>query len=153
MNKRLQNEKVVIIAKFLVYFLYNYKYYKRVLYIKRKGVFIMKRIFSIGLVLFLSFMFVGVLPASAEMGNNDQKPEVELTDQQKQELDKLYLDLLETKKEIINKYVEYGVLTKEKADKKLNWLDEHYQKIKEHGYIPKHHHNKHKDDDDKNDND
>ncbi|WP_099362450.1 YckD family protein [Fredinandcohnia onubensis] len=113
----------------------------------------MKRIIFSGLALFLSFLLVGEIQASAEMRNVDQNPKVELTDQQKQELDKLYLDLLETKKEIINKYVDYGVLTKEKADKKLNWLDEHYQKIKEHGYIPMHRHKKHEDDDDKNDND
>lgn len=113
----------------------------------------MKRIIRLGIALTLCFFLVGGIQASAEMGNKDvEKPKIELTYKQKQELDKLYLDLLETKKEIINKYVEFGVLPKEKADKKLNWLDEHYQKIKEHGYIPMHHHKKHKGDD-KTDND
>lgn len=108
-----------------------------------------------GFVLLLSFFLLGGIQANAEMEKDAEKPKVELTDKQKQELDELYLELLETKKEIINKYVEYGVLPKEKADKKLNWLDEHYQKIKEHGYIPMHHHHKkHKDnDEDKSDQD
>ncbi|MDR4887193.1 DUF2680 domain-containing protein [Fredinandcohnia sp. QZ13] len=105
-----------------------------------------------GLVLLLSFFLLGGIQANAEMEKNEERPKVELTDQQKQELDKLYLELLETKKAIINKYVEYGVLSKEKADKKLNWLEDHYQKIKEHGYIPMHHHKKHRDED-TNDND
>ncbi len=102
-----------------------------------------------GFVLLLGFFLLGGVQANAEMEKVAEKPKVELTDKQKQELDKLYLELLETKKEIVNKYVEFGVLPKEKADKKLKWLDEHYQKIKEHGYIPMHHHKKHKDDRDK----
>ncbi len=115
-------------------------------YITQKGCMKMKRITLSVFALLLSIFFVGGIQASAEMGKDTEKPNVELSDKQKQELDKLYLELLETKKEIINKYVEYGVLTKEKADKKLNWLDEHYEKIKEHGYIPKHHHKKDKND-------
>ncbi|MEH7381585.1 YckD family protein [Bacillus sp. JJ1533] len=106
-----------------------------------------------GWVLLFSFVLFGAIQANAEMEKDNERPKVELTNQQKQELDKLYLELLETKKVIINKYVEFGVLPKEKADKKLNWLDDHYKKIKEHGYIPMYHHKKDKDDDDKNDND
>ncbi|MFS0824314.1 DUF2680 domain-containing protein [Bacillus sp. 1P02SD] len=106
-----------------------------------------------GFVLLLSFFLLGGIHANAEVEKSEERPKVELTDQQKQELDKLYLELLETKKSIIDKYVEYGVLPKEKADKKLKWLDEHYQKIKEHGYIPMHHYKKHHDDEDNNDND
>ncbi|MEH7222666.1 DUF2680 domain-containing protein [Bacillus sp. JJ1566] len=106
-----------------------------------------------GIVLLVSFFLLGGVQVNAEMEKDAEKPKVELTDKQKQELDELYLELLETKKEIINKYVEFGVLPKEKADKKLNFLDEHYQKTKEHGYIPMHHHKKHKEDEDKNDQD
>ncbi|THE11066.1 DUF2680 domain-containing protein [Bacillus timonensis] len=106
-----------------------------------------------GFVLLLSFFLLGGFQADAEVEKSEERPKVELTDQQKKELDQLYLELLETKKSIINKYVEYGVLPKEKADKKLKWLDEHYQKIKEHGYIPMYHHKKHHDDEDNNDND
>ncbi|MEH7386272.1 DUF2680 domain-containing protein [Bacillus sp. JJ1521] len=106
-----------------------------------------------GLVLLLSFILFGGIQANAEMEKDDQRPKVELTDKQKQEMDKLYLELLTIEKKIINKYVEFGVLSKEEADKKLNWLNEHYQKIKERGYIPRHHHRKHKDDEDNNDHD
>ncbi|WP_157256144.1 DUF2680 domain-containing protein [Bacillus timonensis] len=113
----------------------------------------MKRIIQSGIILMLSFFLLGGIQASAEMGKDVESPKVELTDKQKQELDKLYLDLLKTKKEILNKYVEFGVLSKEKADKKRNWLDEHYEKVKEHGYIPLHRHKKHKDDEDKTDQD
>ncbi|MEH7238403.1 YckD family protein [Bacillus sp. JJ1562] len=104
-------------------------------------------------VLLISFFLLGGIYANAEMEKDAQKPKIELTDKQKQELDKLYLELLETKKTIINKYVEFGVLPKEKADTRLNWLDEHYQKIREQGYIPMHHHKKHRDDKDKIDHD
>ncbi|MFS0865436.1 YckD family protein [Fredinandcohnia sp. 179-A 10B2 NHS] len=99
----------------------------------------MKKFLPVSLLLLLAFALVGGNLASAEMDSKDEKPMVELSDAQKKELDAIYLELLETKKKIINKYVEYGVLTQEKADKRLKWFEEHYSKVKEHGYLPMHH--------------
>ncbi|WP_449539320.1 DUF2680 domain-containing protein [Ferdinandcohnia sp. Marseille-Q9671] len=113
----------------------------------------MRKIIMTGFLLLVSFFLVGGIQTSAEMDKNVEGKKVELTEQQKQELDVLYKELLETKKTLLNKYVEYGVLSKEKADKKLAWLEEHYQKVKEHGYVPMHHHKKHDDKDEKEDND
>lgn len=106
----------------------------------------MKKFLPVSLLLLLAFSLMGGNLTSAEMDNKDEeKPTVELTDAQKKEIDTLYLELLETKKKIINKYVEYGVLTQEKADKRLKWFEEHYNKVKEHGYLPMHHHKWEKD--------
>ncbi|RTZ54632.1 DUF2680 domain-containing protein [Bacillus sp. SAJ1] len=81
------------------------------------------------------FVLLVGLPVHAEpTPNTDQhKQVVKLTKQQKAELTKLHLDILTKKKQLIMKYVEYGVLPKEKGDKILERLDEHYQEIKEHG--------------------
>lgn len=87
------------------------------------------------------------LPVHAEpMSHTDQqKQAVKLTTQQKAELTKIHLDLLTKKKQLIMKYVEYGVIPKEKGDKMLKGLNEHYQDIKENGpdmhWNKMHHHN------------
>lgn len=115
----------------------------------------MKRFAILGIVALLGFSLLGGTLAGAEPTPGKQgenAPKVELTDAQKQELDTLYKQLLETRKALLNKYVEYGVLTKEKADKKISWLEDHYKKIKEHNYVPMwDHHKKKMHNDDKND--
>lgn len=107
-------------------------------------------------------MFVGMNGISAESMNKD----VELTDEQKQEMQQLQQESLEYEKSIIDKYVEYGVFSQEKAEKIKNHLEERYAKLEENGFVPKwdkkHHKNtwgddndgdKHDDSDDKDDDD
>ena len=61
-----------------------------------------------------------------------------LTSDQKAQLETLYTQLFEKREEIINKYVEFGVLTREKGDKKIEQLKKYHSKLKENGYLPKH---------------
>ncbi len=73
-----------------------------------------------------------------------QVQQVKLTKEQKSELDSLYKEMLKTKKQIIMKYEEFGVISSEKADKKMEWMEKHYDMMKENDFIPKklHHHKK-----------
>ncbi|MFT4416738.1 YckD family protein [Fredinandcohnia humi] len=113
----------------------------------------MRRFITFGLVALLGLTIFGGTLTSAEMDSKDgERAKIELTDEQKQELDALYKDLLEARKAILDKYVEYGVLSKGEAEKKLAWLEEHYTKVKEHGYLPPMHHKWDKDKHKKKDN-
>lgn len=76
-----------------------------------------------------------------------QEKEIELTKEQVEELEKLTAELFEKRKEIIDKYVEFEILSKEKAEKIKDHLDHHFQKMKEANFIPKwDKHKKRKDD-------
>ncbi|WP_175991435.1 YckD family protein [Bacillus sp. Marseille-Q1617] len=96
-----------------------------------------KFIFTLVTVCLLSFSLHGY--ASAE-GQQLTPQKVNLSDTQKQELDKLHKQLFTTKKELINKYVEYGVFTQEQGDMMLKKMEERYQKLKENGYMMRWHH-------------
>jgi Protein of unknown function (DUF2680) len=96
-----------------------------------------KTLLTLMTVCFLSFGFTGY--ASAE-GQQAAPQKVNLTDAQKQELDKLHQQLFNSKKELINKYVEYGVFTKEQGDMMLKKMEERYLKLKENGYMMRWHH-------------
>ncbi|MCH1626814.1 YckD family protein [Fredinandcohnia quinoae] len=104
----------------------------------------MKRIILSGVFILLCFSIFGGSITNAEPINSEDETKVELSDEQKKELDALFTDLLETRKAIINKYVEFGIFSQEKADKKLSWLDKHYTKMKENGYVPMKGAHKHK---------
>jgi hypothetical protein len=106
----------------------------------------MKRlIISIALAL-LVVNVLGVASVGAE-DQADQHMQVELTNKQKKELSKLYEDIYEKKKKLISKYVEYGVMSKEKGDRIIKHMENRLEHIKQHGYMPvKHgdcHHHRH----------
>lgn len=61
---------------------------------------------------------------------------VQLTDKQKTELDALYRATFAKKKQIVDKYVEYGAITKEMGSKKKQWLDKKYEMLVANGYVP-----------------
>ncbi|NEY72165.1 DUF2680 domain-containing protein [Bacillus mesophilus] len=85
--------------------------------------------------------------AETQTVTKDQ-PKVELTDEQKEELKELYEEMLESKKEIIKKYIEFGVLTEEKGSKILEKMESRLKELEENNYVPnwdKHHHHHHKD--------
>ncbi|PAF35833.1 hypothetical protein CHH58_14685 [Terribacillus saccharophilus] len=62
-----------------------------------------------------------------------------LTDQQKQEIAALQKQALEQEKQIIEKYVEYGVFSEEKADQIEKHLDQRFKQLEQDGFIPKPH--------------
>lgn len=107
----------------------------------------MKKLMNMGLlILFSASIFsVNFIGVSAEPDADTKKAEkVELTKEQKNELDTLYKDMLKKKKQIIMKYEEFGVISTEKAEKKMEWMEKHYHMMKDNDFIPKkrNHHKK-----------
>ncbi|KUO51329.1 MAG: hypothetical protein APF76_17190 [Desulfitibacter sp. BRH_c19] len=70
---------------------------------------------------------------------NSEKQTVELTDAQKGELAALHKDIFGKKKELINKYVEFGIITKEKGDKIISRMEKCYEDLDENGFMPQWH--------------
>ncbi|WP_186578550.1 DUF2680 domain-containing protein [Aquibacillus kalidii] len=102
-----------------------------------------------GLVAFaiaLSVAGAGITSLSAEEGKHMDKPEfkeVKLTEEQVEELRTLHENLINQRKGIINKYVEFGVLSEADATKMKEHLDMFLEKMEKDGFIPKwdkHHH-------------
>jgi uncharacterized lipoprotein YehR (DUF1307 family) len=98
----------------------------------------MKKFVGIMAACLLSMSIFGATSSFAEVekpeeANNTQ--EVKLTDAQKAELAKLHKGILEQKKQLIQKYVEFGVIPKEKADKMIQRFEEHYKMLEENGFI------------------
>ncbi|MDR7867547.1 MAG: YckD family protein [Sporomusaceae bacterium] len=53
-----------------------------------------------------------------------QRQAITLTDDQKKELAPLYDKMFETRKEIMQKYVDFGYMTQEQADQRAAWMKE-----------------------------
>ncbi|MDT8858851.1 YckD family protein [Alkalihalobacillus sp. MEB130] len=88
---------------------------------------------------------VGFMPGaiSAEVA-----ADIQLTEEQKTEMAALQKEVFAKKKEVINKYVEYGVFTEEKGQKIIAHMDKYYNKLEQDGFIPKwdkKHHKHHQD--------
>ncbi|MFC0558795.1 DUF2680 domain-containing protein [Halalkalibacter alkalisediminis] len=71
----------------------------------------------------------------AEEGNDEVI--AELTEGQKNEMAKLHMEVLEKKREVVAKYVEFGDFSPEKAEKINAMFDKHYQKLEENNFIAK----------------
>ena len=86
-----------------------------------------------------------IMPTYAEQSKPPVEPEkqIQLTESQKAELAEIYQDLMEEKKELIQKYVEFGVLSKEKGDKIIQKFEEHYKLAEKNGFTLPHHHGDH----------
>ncbi|WP_419959789.1 YckD family protein [Psychrobacillus sp. BM2] len=80
-------------------------------------------------------MTVGLMGLSME-AKADMPTDVKLTTQQQEEMKSLQQDALNQKKEIINKYVEYGVFSQEKGQKIITHLEERYKKMEQNGFAP-----------------
>ncbi|MGJ9382780.1 YckD family protein [Salipaludibacillus sp. CF4.18] len=85
---------------------------------------------------FLAVCMLSVATLSAPVSAAEDIKEVELTEDQRMEMSLLQKDAIERKKEIINKYVEYGVFTEEKAQKMQAHMDEKFSELEENGFIP-----------------
>ncbi len=96
-----------------------------------------KMVISILAVFMISFSFGTFAYAEGEGQTPGQK--VNLTAEQKAELGKLHEQMYSTKKELVKKYVEYGVFSKEQGQKVLNMMEEKHQKLKENGYMMRWH--------------
>ncbi|MDL4839016.1 YckD family protein [Aquibacillus rhizosphaerae] len=101
----------------------------------------MRKLTSFILIAVLSLSFIGLstisISAEHDHGKTPKYKEVKLTDEQTEELKVLYEDLVNQRKGIINKYLEFGVLTEEDATKIKGHLDTFYEKMEEDRFIPK----------------
>ncbi|WP_044336859.1 DUF2680 domain-containing protein [Rossellomorea aquimaris] len=100
----------------------------------------MKKMFVSILAVFLISLNVGTI-AAAE--GEPQTPKVNLTEEQKAELGKLHEQMYSTKKELVKKYVEYGVFSKEQGDNVLKMMEAKFQKLKENDYMMRWHPHQH----------
>jgi hypothetical protein len=98
----------------------------------------MKKLFKLwAAAALLAVTLACAVPAFAEETPAEPKSEeVKLTDEQKQELGDMHKKMLKEKRALINKYVEYGVMPQEKADKIMTRMEEHYTKMERNGFIP-----------------
>lgn len=101
---------------------------------------------KLSMVLMAYFLVMSLLGATKTFATNEtpapadttkQTEEVKLTEAQKGELAKLHKNLLEQKKQLIQKYVEFNVLPKEKGDEMIQRYEEHYKMLEENGFIYK----------------
>lgn len=80
-------------------------------------------------------MCLGIMGFSLET-KAEMPVDIKLTEKQQEEMKSLQQDALNQKKEIINKYVEYGVFSKEKGQKIITHLEERYLKLEQNGFVP-----------------
>ncbi|UCZ53444.1 YckD family protein [Bacillus shivajii] len=85
----------------------------------------------------LSLGSLGFMPSETNAENMDEVNDVKLTEEQIAEISALHRESLEKNKEIINKYVEYGVFSAEKGQKIITHFEKHYDKLEKNGFIPK----------------
>ncbi|MBM7570692.1 YckD family protein [Aquibacillus albus] len=110
----------------------------------------MKKYFHSTFIALLTLAFLIAIPSFAFAEEQEEMPQykdVKLTEEQLKELKVLYEDVINKRKGIINKYVEFGVLTKEDGEQMKKHLDKFFEKMEKDGYIPKwdkKHHHKHK---------
>lgn len=87
-------------------------------------------------------MFVIPQQVTAESFHEGME-DVELTKKQQKELSELHTSIIEQEKTVIEKYVEFGVIPKEKSEKIKSHLDKRYADLEDNGFIPlPHHHHK-----------
>ncbi|QGH34702.1 DUF2680 domain-containing protein [Gracilibacillus salitolerans] len=63
--------------------------------------------------------------------------EVKLSDGQIDEIKTLKQEVMEKEKQIIEKYIEYGVFPEEKGQKIIDHMEKKYEKLQENNFIPK----------------
>ncbi|WP_077623605.1 YckD family protein [Sediminibacillus massiliensis] len=93
-----------------------------------------KWIISVVFALFLTLIGISGTQIQAEEESGRDNEKVELTEAQKKEMAILYQDLMDKRKGIINKYLEYGVIDEEDAKKMTEHMDAHYKKMEESGF-------------------
>lgn len=103
-----------------------------------------KRLLILLMAVVMLAMFLNATPVLA---NNTNTPEpekqIQFTEDQKKVLADLYKEIFELRKTVVDKYVEFGAMSKETAEKAKSWMDEHYQRMEERGFQPmehRHHH-------------
>ncbi|WP_062353904.1 DUF2680 domain-containing protein [Bacillus kwashiorkori] len=77
------------------------------------------------------------------IGKNDGEQNLpNLTDSQREELQQLHKNLLDSKLQLIKKYEEVGLISAEKAKKIQQKMEKNYHLLEKNQFIPKRHENK-----------
>ncbi|CAH0347141.1 YckD family protein [Bacillus sp. CECT 9360] len=95
------------------------------------------------LYIFTAFALVFGASVSAALAAPPQQKNIQLTEKQKTELKVLHKDVLEKKKVLIRKYVEFGMLTKEMGDRMIQRYEKHYKMIEQNEFRMHHHNHSH----------
>jgi len=101
------------------------------------------------LALVLMVQSFGMVATAEEKKEQMMLTDVQLTKEQQAELAELTKEVIEKKKQVLNKYVEFGLMPQEKALKIQEKMDQHYTKLEQNGFIPhwgqckKHHSHSH----------
>lgn len=82
------------------------------------------------------FAITGDNTASSAIVQDEKK--ISLTDAQKKELKQLFDKKFDVEKQLVQKYVDFGVLTREQADRRLKKIQDMQDKLEENGYAPWH---------------
>ncbi|MCR4365741.1 MULTISPECIES: YckD family protein [Bacillus amyloliquefaciens group] len=90
---------------------------------------------ALSLAVFFITAMVFTMPAHA--AGTKMPSTMSLTEQQKKEIESLEKEVLEKRKHVISKYVEYGVLPKEKAEHIKQQMDRRFNMMKQNGFVPK----------------
>ncbi|PAD62921.1 hypothetical protein CHH79_14740 [Bacillus siamensis] len=90
---------------------------------------------ALSLATFFITAMVFIVPAHA--AETKMPSTMSLTVQQKKEIESLEKEILKKRKHVISKYVEYGVLPKEKAEHIKQHMDRRFNMMKQNGFIPK----------------
>ncbi|MBG9910854.1 sporulation protein [Bacillus xiamenensis] len=97
-----------------------------------------RRVFIMLSMMLLLFGFQ-VETAHGETPQMEKRPvtqQAKLTTEQQKQIEVLEQQILSKRKEVIKKYVQYGVLTKEQGTHITKRMDEHYNHLKNNGFVP-----------------
>ncbi|MCE7792572.1 YckD family protein [Salipaludibacillus sp. CUR1] len=72
----------------------------------------------------------------AEAGAEGFNRDVTLTEEQQKEMGALHREAFNKQKDIVNKYVEFNVLTKEKGEQIIAHFERAYKELEQNGFIP-----------------
>lgn len=90
----------------------------------------------------IAIMLVGAIAVPIAWAQNETAPTpsntagIQLTESQKKELAELYSKIAELKKQIVDKYLEFGIINQERAEFMKQRIDQMEKFRAQQGYIP-----------------
>ncbi|MGE6631980.1 YckD family protein [Bacillus sp. NPDC077027] len=91
------------------------------------------------MLMMITLFSLAVTPIHAETPQMEKRPvthQVKLPTEQQKQIEMLEQQILTKRKEVIQKYVQYGVLTKGQGVHITKRMDEHYNQLKNNGFVP-----------------
>ncbi|MFB4164933.1 YckD family protein [Alteribacillus sp. JSM 102045] len=88
-------------------------------------------------VIMVAAVMFGSFSSQAEAyGIHAELKNVDLTEEQKEQLSTLHKNIIEQKKELVDKYVEFGMIPENKREKIKQHLDDRYNRLVENNFQP-----------------